>query len=812
MALVDFPQISGQQNINPLLDYANASQAMTASELAGGTLGARTQIAQNQAQSGQLANQLASNTLGSQTQIAANQAQNGQLANQALAQKTPLEIAGMRQSLGLDPNPALDKMVQAYNGGQTSSATPSQSTSSNDPGPPGLGTRESGNDPSKVNAGGFLGMFQLGAARASDPGVGIYTPAKGEDVNKNTWDGTFHIPGYAGVKTKADFLANADAQRAALGAEINNTNQAIANTPGADKLSISGLQAVAHIGGVAGMQKFVATGGAYNPPDPNGTRLSDYYNEFSKGGPAALHQTFGYKGVPYPGGQQTAAATPPAAPGVTVGPDPNAPPPPANGPQTAMANPPPGAPVSDATPGNGVATAQPPAGTQNVDAVMQRLRAAQTATPDAPGVGAVTPGGASAQPAPDVTAQPAQSAGATPAPIPPPAGGQPQAGVAAPVASAPAPQPGTGINSPQVQQAQSLYSRATQIELMAAASPNDPRVKAAAAAMVADLRQRAGVLMQADSQIVDPATGIQTSTLSGKQSSAAEPRGASARETQVELPDGSHQMEKDGKLIGPVIAPSSREFTMSMAKKDNDQVPALAQQALDQEQTIQKTIEARNVAAQIPTGANFDARSATANWLKTYFPAIGKQLRVGEDGALLPDPGTASEGAKLLTGAAQQNEKAMGGSGGLGITTMFVKNNPNLDMQPTAIRDMSNLNAVTQMANKDYLQAKISHIANQTQNLTAPGSDGSYKPTSAFEKQWFSQNNTNVYYGAVQAMNQKPFAVWSKGLSDAEKQRALGVIARIDPTSKVVGDNGHPLAVSKFMPQDMTNPSGVAVQ
>lgn len=282
------------------------------------------------------------------------------------------------------------------------------------------------------------------------------------------------------------------------------------------------------------------------------------------------------------------------------------------------------------------------------------------------------------------------------------------------------------------------------------------------------------------------------------------------RETLVDLGDGRHQMEKDGALIGPIFPASTREFTIKMAGKDQDLMPALSQQALEQEQTLQKTIEARNTAAGLPTGSNFESRQATSNWVKTYFPSVANVMGVGADGNLLPDPGKAAEAAKLLTGAAQQNEKAMGGSGGLGITQMFVNNNPNLNMQPAAIRDMSNLNAVTAMATKDYLQGKINHIDANTQNLQQP--DGTYKPSSAFDKAWFSQNNTLTYYAAVQAMNGKPWDAWSKGLSDDDKARALGVIARIDPTATVTGRNGHPLAVSGFKPADPANPSGVVAQ
>jgi len=45
--------------------------------------------------------------------------------------------------------------------------------------------------------------------------------------------------------------------------------------------SNNGLRAVAHLGGEAGMKKFVESGGVYNPKDELGTSLSDYYTKFS---------------------------------------------------------------------------------------------------------------------------------------------------------------------------------------------------------------------------------------------------------------------------------------------------------------------------------------------------------------------------------------------------------------------------------------------------------------------------------------------------------------------------------------------------
>lgn len=508
-------------DINPLLDLASVDKNI------------------NTINSGRLANQLASNTLDSNTQIAANTAESGGLANQLATQKNPLEIASLRQQLGLDPSPTLDKLRDIYNGG---SGQPAAGR--------GLGQPVSGSftdqmgaseapNASAVNAGGYSGQFQFGAARLADSGVGAYTPAPGENLNANTWQGTFNIPGFPDVKTHAQFLASPDAQRAVFATHVADIDSAIAQTPGADKLNQNGLRAVAHLGGVAGMQKFVETGGAYNPGDnPNapggGTHLSDYYAKFSQGGPAALQAAFGHPdGPPAPAAQPApvasvtnsqnspvvagALANAAAHPdGIMPGPGmtPN--------PQYATRGPMPGDTATDAS-----ATAPPaipaaPVGTQDADTVLAQLRASQGAPAAPPPIenpNALLPADGPAPAAPQNQLMPAASAAPPTDPVPqnqlmPPAAATPPA---------PAVQPGTGMQSPQVQAAQALLRRATQVELAAAATPNDPRVKAAAAAMATDLRSRAAVIMQADSVTVDPNTGLQTHTLTGKVDNAATP-------------------------------------------------------------------------------------------------------------------------------------------------------------------------------------------------------------------------------------------------------------------------------------------------
>ncbi len=142
-----------------------------------------------------------------------------------------------------------------------------------------LAQSESGGNPAAENKEGYAGLYGFGTARLNS--LGMYQPAAGENLKSNQWSGTLSIPGFPQVKTLADFKANPAAQQAAYQAHEGDIRQAIAATPGAQDMDQGGLIAVAHLGGIQGMQQFVASGGRYNPADSNGTRLSSYYKKFS---------------------------------------------------------------------------------------------------------------------------------------------------------------------------------------------------------------------------------------------------------------------------------------------------------------------------------------------------------------------------------------------------------------------------------------------------------------------------------------------------------------------------------------------------
>jgi hypothetical protein len=122
-------------------------------------------------------------------------------------------------------------------------------------------------------------LYQVGTARLAD--LGLYTPAPGESLAGNAWQGQFNIPGFPNVRTQDDFRSNALAQQAAEDAEIAQARKAIADLGAAAQgYSETGLLAVAHLGGIGGMRRFVSSGGKYNPDDGDRS-LADYYRAFS---------------------------------------------------------------------------------------------------------------------------------------------------------------------------------------------------------------------------------------------------------------------------------------------------------------------------------------------------------------------------------------------------------------------------------------------------------------------------------------------------------------------------------------------------
>jgi len=138
--------------------------------------------------------------------------------------------------------------------------------------PEGLIRSESGGDFGAKNAQGYVGRAQFGPERLVDVKRAGVIPAE---------------------MTSEQFRVDPEAQKAAENwhfKDINNFIDAtgLASVEGKSIKGIpvtrEGLVNVAHLGGKGGLEKFVASGGRYDPADDNGTRLSDYLALGAKSG------------------------------------------------------------------------------------------------------------------------------------------------------------------------------------------------------------------------------------------------------------------------------------------------------------------------------------------------------------------------------------------------------------------------------------------------------------------------------------------------------------------------------------------------
>jgi len=105
----------------------------------------------------------------------------------------------------------------------------------------------------------FVGSLQFGEARLSE-----YQKATGTRF------------------TQDEFIADEALQDAVAEWHIADIDKAIdALGEAAAGYDRDGLRAVAHLGGVGGMKKYVRSKGEYNPDDELGTSLQSYYDKFS---------------------------------------------------------------------------------------------------------------------------------------------------------------------------------------------------------------------------------------------------------------------------------------------------------------------------------------------------------------------------------------------------------------------------------------------------------------------------------------------------------------------------------------------------
>ena len=682
--------------------------------------------------------------------------------------------------------------------------------------------RESTNDPTVVNAGGYAGLYQFGAPRLA--ALHAYTPAAGEIDANGKWNGQmngeFHIAGHPEVKTLADFLHSTQAQDAAFQSHVAGIDAAISQTPGADKLDRNGLRAVAHLGGIEGMQKFIATDGAYNPGDnPNapggGTHLADYYKRFAAGGAPALQAAFGHPDGPPQGRQQA------AAPGVTLSPDQSAPAP---------------ASVQVAGPGAGsLPAAAPQPGTQGVDDVMARLRAGQ-GTPD-PSGGAdpsAIPGPDPTHPPPGYLTRPPQMA--APGPAAAPAAAPPQAAASPALAPTPGhtgplagvipdgPLPPTAANGlagsgPQPQLMPSASAAPPPGAVQAPVAPpqtGQPQAGQPPAPLVLlpnglTQQQTTDFINLSNRRTTDPAaltTAIEAARQQNRtaqqqyftdtkpdiqftktedeivgtdkrtgQVVSRQPITTSARVTSTATAGGT-ELSQPG--VAPRLIPfSGRPEQTDAYKGDLAKADALTTAAQSAQASMPRLNEMAALAGQLATGPTAELRAKGAAMLE----AAGASPEAIQRWTGMSSGSAAQEFIKLSIATAGSAAKAdVGANNGIQSTQLYQAANPNLSLLPDANKRITNLMRVSAQSIQDYAQDALQHFGKNEDTFLK---GGDYTPLTTFNRTWQGQNNPQVYAAATGILNGDPFDKWSAKISPAEGARAAQIAARIDPTVQV---------------------------
>lgn len=131
-----------------------------------------------------------------------------------------------------------------------------------------LAIRESSNNWTIYNPYGYIGLYQIGYAARYDTGYGHVT-FKGFVENPNIFPKDHQ---------KSALIKLVQLNVEILSPEIGIYDGVYIN---GTKLTRSGMIAGAHLGGAYGMKLFILTEGRYNPADINGTKISDYVEEFA---------------------------------------------------------------------------------------------------------------------------------------------------------------------------------------------------------------------------------------------------------------------------------------------------------------------------------------------------------------------------------------------------------------------------------------------------------------------------------------------------------------------------------------------------
>lgn len=248
-----------------------------------------------------------------------------------------------------------------------------------------------------------------------------------------------------------------------------------------------------------------------------------------------------------------------------------------------------------------------------------------------------------------------------------------------------------------------------------------------------------------------------------------------------------------GAIAGPPVltAPQEKALDQTSGQVTDDGKTVAASLAAAGQTQIQQAnlIQMRNTGADLNTGSFGEARQRIQNYLATYAPQgvskfVANMTAGNIDGT---KAGQWQELVKEGLAASSAATKANNPGGGLGVTEIYQSAYPNLDTQPQALHDMSNLFLVNAQRANDYAQGQQAFYQQQRQAFQ---NGQPYQPVSNFDAQFLQSHSPQVYVGAAAALNDKPVSEWSKGLTPQQQGQALQIMWRADPTAQPLGMDG----------------------
>ena len=134
----------------------------------------------------------------------------------------------------------------------------------------GLATRESSGNTRADNGEGYVGRTQFGEARLTDARrAGVIPASMTQEQFKNNPQVQKEVEDW--------HFSDIDEQ-----AKKRGLDKYYGQTIGGVTLNKDAIRGMAHIGGIGGVERFINTGGQYDPADSNKTKMSDYGKEFGR--------------------------------------------------------------------------------------------------------------------------------------------------------------------------------------------------------------------------------------------------------------------------------------------------------------------------------------------------------------------------------------------------------------------------------------------------------------------------------------------------------------------------------------------------